>query len=73
MKPTIFLINFLIIAKNIFAQEDYNSECSYINELIGQDYSYDCCNYNGITCENNHITKMYIFKLKKKYKYIYIY
>jgi len=79
MKPTIFLINLLIITKNILAQDIYNingyngyneyngynnfanEECSYINELIGQEYSYNCCNHIGITCENNHITKMYIF------------
>jgi len=33
-------------------------ECKYINKLINQEESYNCCSFGGITCEDNHITKM---------------
>jgi len=26
--------------------------------MLGEGESYNCCNYDGITCENGHITKM---------------
>jgi len=35
-----------------------SDECKYINSMLGKVESYNCCNYNGITCENEHITNM---------------
>jgi len=35
-----------------------SDECKYINKFIGNEESVDCCNYAGITCENDHIIKM---------------
>jgi len=37
---------------------DTSDECKYINSLLGEDDSYNCCNYGGITCEDGHITNM---------------
>eukprot|EP00833_Pecoramyces_ruminatium_P010960 jgi/Orpsp1_1/1184992/evm.model.c7180000091878.1 len=43
---------------NIKSKRDSaNGECQYINKLLGKSDLYDCCNYSGITCLNNHITK----------------
>jgi len=70
MKSFIFIINFLIIVKSILAhnnieninikyrRDSASGECSHINSFIGQADTYDCCSIKGITCENNHITKM---------------
>eukprot|EP00833_Pecoramyces_ruminatium_P016901 jgi/Orpsp1_1/1190933/evm.model.d7180000082268.1 len=73
MKHFIFIFNFLIIMKSILVRSIYNNmennnikykrdsasgECSNINEFIGQTSSFDCCTLEGITCENNHITKI---------------
>jgi len=35
-----------------------SNECKYINSLLGEGESYNCCIYNGIECENGHIIKM---------------
>ena len=35
-----------------------SDECKYINSLLGEGESYNCCIYNGIECENGHIIKM---------------
>ena len=35
-----------------------SEECKYINKLIKKEESYNCCTYDGITCENNHITSL---------------
>ena len=35
-----------------------SSECKYINSMLGKAESYNCCNNDGIECENDHITKM---------------
>jgi len=43
-----------------------SDECQYINSIIGEDKSYNCCEYYHIEykseyeiiCENGHITKM---------------
>jgi len=35
-----------------------SGECQYINSWLGKDASYDCCNEEEVTCENNHITKL---------------
>ena len=55
-------------AKNIINKRDgvnskskraeTSDECKYINSMLGEGESYNCCNYDGITCENGHITKM---------------
>ena len=39
-------------------RDSASGECKYINSLIGKEESYDCCNYYGIICENNHIVDM---------------
>jgi len=58
----------ITFAKNIVNKRDgvnskskraeTSDECKYINNLLGEDESYNCCNYNGIKCENGHITEM---------------
>jgi len=35
-----------------------SDECKYINSMLGEDETYDCCNYDGIECENGNIIKM---------------
>jgi len=35
-----------------------SKECKYINSWLGETESYNCCNYDEITCENGHITEM---------------
>ncbi len=39
-------------------RDSASGECKYINKLIGKEESYDCCNYDRITCENNKIIEM---------------
>ena len=58
------------LAKNIVNKRDgvnskskrseTSDECKYINSLLGEAESFNCCNYNilEITCENGHITIM---------------
>jgi len=55
-------------AKNIIKKRDgvnskskraeTSDECKYINSMLGEGESYNCCDNGGITCENGHITKM---------------
>ena len=39
-----------------------SDECKYINSWLGEDESYDCCDYDdlrgGVLCENGHITML---------------
>jgi len=42
----------------ITKRSSINKECSFINELLQKDTSYDCCSLSGITCSNNHIIEM---------------
>jgi len=39
-------------------RDSASGECKYINSWLGMEESYNCCNFNGITCENNHIITM---------------
>ncbi len=58
----LFIINTCLAESNIkqkkIKRDSASGECAYINSLIGKETSYDCCLYNGIVCENNHITKL---------------
>jgi len=67
MKILINIFIFIIITKNVLTKNNDNLKnkndstggvCKYINELLEELESYDCCKHDGITCENNHITKM---------------
>jgi len=35
-----------------------SDECKYINGLLNEDESYECCNMDGIDCEDGHITSI---------------
>jgi len=35
-----------------------SNECQYINNLLGKETSYNCCENIKISCENGYITKM---------------
>ncbi|KAL6628820.1 L domain-like protein [Neocallimastix californiae] len=35
-----------------------DEECKIINSLLGENESYNCCNHQRITCEDNHITEI---------------
>jgi len=35
-----------------------SNECKYINSFIKKDDSFNCCELDGITCENDHITEL---------------
>ena len=56
------LISFALIAttscfvrgENVVAEE----ECLPVNTLVGKDKSFNCCDIEGVTCENGHVTKM---------------
>ena len=39
-------------------RDSASGECEYINNLIRKEATYDCCFYEGIVCENNHIKRM---------------
>jgi len=39
-------------------RSESSDECSYINSLLGKDETYNCCEENGITCENGFIVNM---------------
>jgi len=41
-------------------RSESSEECKNINSLLGKDESNNCCEMNGITCENGHIISMYI-------------
>jgi len=49
----------MIILINI---ETILEECKVVNELYKKNYYY-CCNIDGVTCSNGHISKMYIILL----------
>jgi len=33
-------------------------ECKYVNSILQKEESYNCCEYKGIICENDHIIKL---------------
>jgi len=42
-------------------RDETSDECKYINSWLGEDESYNCCEYyffDGVYCENGHITSM---------------
>ncbi|ORX61239.1 hypothetical protein BCR36DRAFT_272420 [Piromyces finnis] len=39
-------------------REDKSDECIYINNLFGQDESFNCCEMDGIICEDGYIIEM---------------
>jgi len=52
-----------IITENdqvIKKRSESSVECKYINSLLKQNESYDCCIHygGGVVCENGHITKL---------------
>ena len=69
-----YLFNILLVvlgatfAKSIVNKQDgvnskskraeLSDECKYINSILGEDESYNCCNNYIITCENGHITEL---------------
>ena len=59
MKFYYLLIILFVLFYITFAE--YITECQFINSILGQDKSYDCCSHTGITCSNEHITEMYFF------------
>jgi len=36
----------------------FEDECDFINNLLGNDISYNCCNLTGISCSDNYVVKM---------------
>jgi len=67
------VVLYTIFAKNISyvnKREETSDECQYINSMLGENESYNCCDYylydleeedtpkNIIKCENGHITEM---------------
>ncbi|OUM66442.1 hypothetical protein PIROE2DRAFT_6275 [Piromyces sp. E2] len=44
--------------EGINLKNETSNECQYINSILKKNESYNCCQYNGITCENGHITKI---------------
>ena len=58
IKYCIFLI-LIIEIQFIFGQTTAaDGECNPVNKLLRKPQSYNCCQREGITCENGHITKM---------------
>ncbi len=58
----LFIINTCLAESNNnqtkIKRDSAGGECAYINSFIGQETSYDCCFYEGIVCENNHIKRL---------------
>ncbi|OUM63062.1 hypothetical protein PIROE2DRAFT_10470 [Piromyces sp. E2] len=42
------------------AYDSASGECKYINRWLGKKENSDCCFIDGITCEDNHITRFIV-------------
>jgi len=44
--------------KRVSKRDSSIDECKIINSLLGQNESFNCCEYDGIYCEQGHIIAM---------------
>jgi len=51
---------FLAIYKGVFGAKQQDPECKFVNTLLKQEATFDCCGVSGITCEDSHIVEMYL-------------
>jgi len=60
MNIYMIILNLILLINYVYAEEEVfnEDECKPVNQLLGNDLSYNCCSIQNITCSNGHIVKL---------------